>query len=102
MAGVDGVAHGLSSSWSGLKRPLRSLETDKKNTSERIQKCNEKDVKGHSIAYRMSKNGDWERPEKVSITPVEGSAPDREAPGGLIVMVSVYADSGKWFFRVHM
>lgn len=26
MAGVDGVAHGLSSSWSGLKRPPRSLE----------------------------------------------------------------------------
>lgn len=30
MAGVDGVAHGLSSSWSGLKRPPRSLEVRNK------------------------------------------------------------------------
>jgi len=28
----------------------------------------------------MSKKGDWERPEKESMIPVEGSAPDKEAP----------------------
>lgn len=28
----------------------------------------------------MSKNGDWERPEKESIILVVGSAPDKDAP----------------------
>lgn len=81
MAGVDGVAHGLSSSWSGLKRPPRSLEMRKIKSYKGGQI--HKGTKGRrqrKKAYRMSKKGDWERPEKESMIPVEGSAPDKEAP----------------------
>lgn len=44
MAGVDGVAHGLSSSWSGLKTPPRSLKIIQ--TNKKIHIKEEKIIRG--------------------------------------------------------
>lgn len=55
VAGVEGVAQGLSSPPSGLNSPPLSL---------------------------MSKKGDWDRPGKESITPAEGREPERRALWG--------------------
>lgn len=87
VAGVEGVAQGLSSSCSGLKIPPRSLSNKylymyNNMLTKKINKykCFATIKTQLSWPYSESKNGDWESPGNGSIILAEGNEPDVEAP----------------------
>lgn len=100
VAGVEGVAQGLSSPPSGLNSPPRSLyitwEATVLHYPQKLQEIKRtgfgqlfwfysdlqqnKNIKKKHKSYRMSKNGDWERPGKASTIPADGKDPATNFP----------------------
>lgn len=87
VAGVEvGVAHGLSSPWSGLNSPPRSLHKNQAVTFRSAVLTgiffflSILSVIVPNATHRMSKKGDWDSPGKESITAAEGRDPDKDVP----------------------